>query len=55
MADRSDLKREPDQLREYGNGPERIQATMQAEIAVALHRVAEAIEAQNELLDGDEQ
>ena len=53
MADHNDLKTSADRLREFGNDSQRVQATMQEETAVAIHRVAEAVEALVEDEDED--
>lgn len=50
MADRSDLTYPADRGRDHGREPESNLVTQTEEVAVAMHRVAEAIEAQNELL-----
>lgn len=44
MASQDDLQYTADQLRDWSGGEEKVQATMQEETAIALHRVAEAIE-----------
>lgn len=53
MADRNDLRYTPDGIRDmaHGNADEQnVQSTMLAEVAIAMHRNAEALEAQNEIL-----
>ena len=54
MADRGDLRYTADRCRDFGRSPDSTRNTMLEEIAVALHRVAEAIEDQDDQDDQDD-